>query len=456
MRPIVLGLIAAAIAAVLPAAAFADPPPGPAPKPPPISKENRDAGMKEAPKLVAAANLPCDVADARFIGTTQEPKLKQPSKFYEVACKGSMGFIIVDRGTGQPGWAACPEQSRVDATGKPYLGGCYLPENMDDNAAIAPFVAATKIPCTPQKVRGIGHTQQADYFEVLCQSGHGYILQTSAPPKPDQPVQMLPCLFYTDAASLLSCKLTTRESQLALIDQLAAQTGKCQVKDRRYILTTPKYDNYYEVACQDGKGYVLHESPDGKLAEAPIDCAVADQIGGGCTLTNARQAQTEERALYSDLSKKAGFACDVAKYGPINVDMPGHEVVELACSNRPDGAIGIFPTDPNTPGLIYDCAHAEVAAYRCSFTEASASYGKLTDDLKKLGKTSCAVSGEQSVGISDDHLLGYLEVACADGNPGYIVSYNLPAMTPKEAIACAFAKNINGGCQLPTNKPKGG
>ena len=37
-----------------------------------------------------------------------------------------------------------------------------------------------------------------------------------------------------------------------------------------------------------------------------IECAVADGIGGGCTLTNARQAQTDQDALYAKLAHAAG------------------------------------------------------------------------------------------------------------------------------------------------------
>jgi hypothetical protein len=451
MRPIVLGLIAAAMAAILPAAAVAATPTSPAPKPPEITKDARDQGMKAAPKLLAALNLPCQVSDARLIG--QDPKTKQT--YYEVACKAAMGYILVDRGAGKaPIWQDCVDQEKVDAQGKVNGAACYLPGNSaDPKTQLAPFVAATKVACDVTQARGIGHSDEADYFEVGCQNGRDYVLKTSAPASLDKPAQLITCLAYANTP--ISCKFSTSDAQLAVADQLAAQSGKgCQVTNRRYMLTAQDFSNYWEVACQNGKGYVLREDASGKLGDT-IDCAVADQIAGGCTLTNARQSQTEEASLYSNLAKKAGFACDVSKYGPINANLPGREVVELACSNRPDGAIAIFPANPAEVGQVFDCAHSELAGYRCSFTEASAAYPKLTSDLTKLGKTSCAVSGERTVGVSDADHLGYLEVACADGNPGYVVSYNLPAMTPKEAIACGFARDINGGCQLPTNKPKG-
>jgi hypothetical protein len=181
---------------------------------------------------------------------------------------------------------------------------------------------------------------------------------------------------------------------------------------------------------------------------SPIDCAVADNIGGGCTLTNSREAETEQAGLYSKLAHNAGFACDVSKYGPIAANIPNHEVVELACSNRPDGGIGIFPA--TGAGQVDNCALAELAGFRCSFTKPDAAYPLLTADLKKLGKDSCVVSGERIMGTTPDKL-GYVEVACADGNPGYVMSYTLANLQVKEAVACTFAKDVAGGCTLPTN-----
>jgi hypothetical protein len=84
---------------------------------------------------------------------------------------------------------------------------------------------------------------------------------------------------------------------------------------------TPTGSNYFEVACQEGKGYMFEQKPDGSVG-AGIDCAVADNIGGGCTLTNSRAAETAEAALYSKLAHAAGFACDVSKYFPFDTAPP--------------------------------------------------------------------------------------------------------------------------------------
>jgi hypothetical protein len=424
-------------------------------KPPQITSEARNAGKKAAPALIQAANLPCQMSDARFIGQAQDPKTKATTKYYEVACGTAIGYILVDHGQGQPpSWATCLDQAKVDpTTGKANGAACFLPDNSDDKAKLAPYIAATKVACDPTNVRGIGHGARASYFEVACSNGRGYVITASSPPRPDQPVQMVTCLAY-ESAPQLACKLSDPKAQLAEVDNLVAQSGKaCQVKDKRYILTAQDMSNYYEVACTDGKGWVLQQGADGKLVQA-IGCDAAGGIGGGCTLTNAREAETQQAGLYTRLAQAAGFNCTVSKYSPFNVNVPGHEVVELACSNRPDGAVAIFPASSAEKAAVYDCAHSELEGYRCSFTPADAALPHLTDDLRKLGKTSCAVSGEKVVGTTAEQT-GYIEVACADGNPGYMISYQLPSMTPKEATACSISKEIAGGCTMPANAKHG-
>jgi hypothetical protein len=448
---LVAGAVATAAQAAAPAA-------GAAAKPPEITKEQRDAGMKAAPALVQASGVPCTVADARMIGATPpDPKTKEVSTYYEVACKGALGYVLVDHGKGQPpSWAACPDQAKVDpVSGKPNGAACFLPGNADDKAALAPYVAKSGVPCTVANVRGVGHSAKSAYFEVACTNGRGFVMTTSSPPSLDQKVQMITCMAF-DATSPVACKLTSNDTQMGNIDALAAKSGKnCTVKQKRYVLTTEDESNYYEVACQDGKGYMLQEKADGSLGE-PIDCAVADNIGGGCTFTNSRQAQSDEVALYSKLAHNAGYNCDVSKYSPFDVSLPGREVVELACSNRPDGAVAVFPASSGAGAKaeVYDCAHSEVAGYRCGFTKADAALPTLTADLRTLNKTSCVVSGERFIARTTTNQ-GFIEVACSDGAPGYIIEYTSQPLAPTRATPCVQAQEIEGGCTMPQNQKKG-
>jgi hypothetical protein len=92
--------------------------------------------------------------------------------------------------------------------------------------------------------------------------------------------------------------------------------------------------------------------------------------------------------------------------------------------------------------------------YRCSFTKPDAAFPRLTADLKGLGKGSCTVSGSRIIGQTATQ--GFVEVACSDGLPGWVMAYPLGQTTPKpaELLSCLQAKGVGGGCKLPTNTTK--
>ena len=436
--------LALALAAFLPSAALAASKPAAAA---PITKEQRTKGMADAPALITAAGLDCQLADARFIGESSDPKTKAKSSFYELACSNNEGVILDKTSDPAPAVFTCMEVAAPGADGKPNSLQCALPGNADPKAGLLPYIAKSGKTCTPDKVRPIGHSASKTVFELACHEGTGFVLVTSSPPRLDKDVEVDPCISF-DPNGNIKCELTDRNAQLAVVDKLAALSGKsCTVKDRAYVGATKDGSAYYEVACQDGKGYVLEQAANGSL-EKTIDCANADFLNGGCKLTDARQAKTEQAGLYSSLAKKAGFNCDVSGYAPLPTSGDGKEVVELSCSNQAAGGIGFFPA--SGAGTVVDCAHAELVGYRCSLTKMSAAYGALTADLRALGKTSCTVSNARAVGVTADKH-GFTEVACSDGLQGYMIDYTLSPVTAKSVIICTEAKGIAGGCTLPGN-----
>lgn len=441
MKSIGMGLIAALAMVVLaPAGAQA------APKKDAMqavmAAKYKERGKAEAPAIVQAAGIGCNISDATFIGEDK----KQGMTFYEVACGDGMGFVLLNKADGsKPQAFTCLETSKPNADGTPNSLTCQLPGNANPLSALAPFVAKAGTPCVIEKARAIGQGQKSAYFEVACQGGAGYIMVTSSPPDVSQGVQMNTCLAYEPGGNLY-CELTDRAAQLAPIDALVAKANRgCTVKDRRYVLSSKEGANYYEVACADGKGYMVQEAKNGSL-ERIIDCGSADFVGGGCTLTDSRASQTEQSALYSKLATKAGFNCDVAKYAPLPAS-GAKEVVELQCKNRPDGGIAVFTANG---GKVYNCVLAELEGFRCSFTKKDLVYPKLTAALKDFGKGSCVVSDARIIGKTTDE--GFVEVACSDGLPGWVIGYPNGGDNPKELLSCLQAANIGGGCKLPTNR----
>ena len=444
MRPFAIGLTAALAVAVLVPAAVLSAPKDAKPAAAAVDAKSRETGMKEAPPLMAQTTIACQVSDARLIGADK----KTSTSYYEVACQEGMGYAIVAKKDAAPQAFNCLETGQVGADGKESGLKCLLPANVDPKQGLKPYLAKASAACDLQNARAIGTGNNNSFFEVACKGGAGYIVQVPVPMKLEGTVANS-CLLYDETGNI-SCKLTDRATQLQVVDTLAAAANNgCAVKDKRYILTT-KSDNYFEVSCQDGKGYVLQQTlASGALART-IDCANAPG-GAECTLTDTRAAKTEQAGLYTSLAKKAGFDCKVESYGLFPSNDPKKEVVELKCSNRPDGGIGMFsPTD----NRVYDCLFSELNGFRCSYTKPTAVFPRLWSDLKGYGKGSCEVSDARVIGRTETD--GFIEVACADGLPGWVLAYplNAPAPKPKELLSCLQAKSVGGGCKLPTNIKK--
>ena len=440
MRRIGWGLAAALCAAVLAPAVVISAPKGAAP----VSDAQRKQGMAEAPAVVQAAGLNCQVSDARFIGKSKDPKTKAETSFYEVACGSNMGFVLQAATGAPPAAFSCIEMAQPP--GQPAKEGaitCVLPGNADPKAQLAPLLTSAGVQCLPEKARGIGQTKTNTILEVACQGGSGYVLIASAPLDTTKPAEAQNCLNFDESGGNVKCELTDRATRLAVVDTLAKQANNgCVVKDRRFIGNAKDGSDFFEASCQDGKGYIFKVSK-GQLAQT-WGCAQAQGILGGCTLTDARQASAEQAATYTKLARAAGSNCDVEKYA-VFPPRPGStdEAVELVCKDG-SGAVGLFPATGK--GQVLDCGHALALGFKCS-QGSDRGFASLTADLKKHGKTTCTVSDARISGQTAKGTV-MVEVACADGLKGYMIEYNTkPTVTAIGASGCAFA----GGCQLKGN-----
>jgi len=435
MRLKAFGLMAAmVIASLIPATVIAA-----SKKAPDVPAAARKQGMAEAPGVVEAMGLGCKVTDARFVGKSVDPKTKAASSFYEVDCEQGIGLILQAAKDQPTSTFTCIEANTIPPGAKTAPLPCILPGNLDPKADLAPYFQKAKTQCTPADARGIGQTKTNTLLEVACQEGPGYILVAGAPMDLSKDVEAQNCLAYDDTQGNVKCILRDKASRLAVLDQYvtAAKNG-CVIKERRFVGTTKDGSNYFETSCEDGKGYIYHVNPAGQLA-MNIDCAKAQSLLGGCTLTDARQAATEQAGLYTRLAGSAGSTCQVETYAvfPAKGDT---EVVELLCKDG-KGAIGMFPGSGK--GQVVDCGHAPLAGYRCSLSK-DKGYESLTADLRKMEKKECTVSNSGAVGKMTNGNLA-LEVACSDGLPGWVIEYN-PSLTPVNVTGCKFTT-----CKLPGN-----
>jgi hypothetical protein len=434
MRPVRLGLLAALLAAFLaPAAAMAQKKGDAGP----YNAAQLKRGAAEGADAAQAAGINCQVAGAAWVGSTKEDKkTNTPERnLYEVACTGSMGFMVqVDKGG-----AAMPFSCLESMSG----AACKMAENQNSVALFQQALAKNGATCDVANVRLIGQvpTAQAVYMEALCKQGTGYVVKTSMPLDLAKPIKAEDCLIYDIAETNVKCTLADKAARLLIVDKFASAAAPavaCTLKDRRFIGPLKDGTIAYEAACDTGKGYVL--KVDSKGSVASIECAKAPTL---CELSDARQAMTEQAGLYTNLAKAAGSSCVVESYA-VFPPQAGQEVLELTCKDGSE-VVGVFPA--RGAGKVYDCGHALVAGFRCA--PGKLDYSPLTADLKKLGKADCVVS-EVQLRAKSSKGNPQIEVACADGLPGYVVEYKDPA-TPLEALGCALA-----GCGLEANKKKKG
>jgi hypothetical protein len=442
MRPIGLGLIAALIVAVLAPAAVNSAPKGS----PPISEAARKQGMAESPAIVTAAGLPCQVSDARFIGKAAEDRKKgtPAQNYYEVACgPNAMGYVLQSSPGVAPVVFSCIEADTPPEPGKPPAAPCVLPGNADPKAALGAALATQKIQCVPEAARGIGQSKTNTYMEIACQGNVGYVIVASAPFDASKKIEAQNCLNFDSGDGNIKCTLGNAAARLAVVDAYATAAGNgCAVKNRRFVGTSTEGANFFEVSCQDGKGYMYKIAPTGSLAQS-YECAKAQGVLGGCQLTDARQAATEQAGLYTRLAKAAGSTCVVSKYA-IFPAPAGEDIVELVCEDG-NGGVGFFRSGANKSEVL-DCGHALVAGFRCGLNKAGAGYDALTADLRKFDLKTCVVSSSRlAAKTTKGNLL--LEVGCSDGLKGYMIEYSPSPMTAVSATSCAFA----GGCKLPGN-----
>ncbi len=450
MRAFAIGLAAAMCAAVLlPTAALAAKPAAPAAI---GDAKSHQQGMTDAPGLIQQTGISCTPVDANYAGQgkTKDANGKEnTTKVYELACQEGLGYVIMAPSDGPPNAFDCLAMSiNKPVPGQPdkHSVYCLLPQNAEPLAGIQPLVAkAGASDCMVNQARYMGSSPDGkmDQYEVGCANGRAFVLQNPRAGA-TQKLAALDCLNLKigDCPTYLP-----KDRFLALMGTLAAPASRpCQITDARWMGSTPSGQSYYEIACTDEKaGYVLQVSAQ-RQYEKSYDCARATALGGGCILTAAAAAETQEVSTYTGLAKSIGYSCNVKSYHSFGTDSSGREVVELACADHPDGAIAMLPVDKGQKGEYMNCARAEAHQLHCSLTQPADNYAKLSSEISATGK-SCQVTNARGVGTGatgDD----YVEVSCT-GRSGAFIEFAPGTDSVKSLIPCVEAKGIGGGCKLP-------
>ena len=405
-----------------------------------ITKEQRDKGMKDAPGVVQKAGVTCAVTDAFYLGASSAKAGKQD--VYEVACQQGLGYVLL------AGAAKTTAIDCIAATEQPTLA-CKLPGNADPKLGLKGDITSAGVTCTPTKARYLGANATTSVYEVACQEGPGFLLQASVPGVTPPSVVAVPCLQTEGSA--ITCTLTDKAQSEAMLTGLVGKAGKtCQISGEHFLGNDTKSgDAYYEVGCGSQPGFILAATKAGGFDKL-IDCAHA-QAFGGCKLTDSTLAMAQQSTVYTQQAKAGGFDCTVSKFRPIGMDSSGGDVVELACSNRPDGVVAVFPKAADHRPQFIDCVKSgEFGANgACQLSSPAPIYAKYSAALAAKNRGSCTVSGARYIGQSPGGS-NFIETACTDGKPGWVIEFS-PSDQVRSLLSCGQAKAAGMACQLPTN-----
>lgn len=407
------------------------------------SKEDIAKGKAAAPGLIQAAGARCAVGDAAFRGTGAAAKKKVD--IYETACTDGPGYLFIKtEGVDKP--AAYPCLAVADQGTR-----CVLPANADQKPGLAKLAQAAGRTCAVSEAKYVGtsSTSGETFYELACGGAGGFRLgvPASASAAPDA----------TDCLAMLGtsqpCTLTTKAQALAGLQPLVKASARtCAISDGRYIgASDATKQTYYEVACGSAPGFVLATDTSTGSFKSVMSCSAATGLDGGCKLTSSTQVAAEDNARYTRLAAAAGFPCQVNRTHSIG--MSGQrEVVELACSNRPDGAFGLFPTSGTEAAQIIDCVKATGTLQQaCTLTQPDALYARYSAALVAKGRGSCKVTGARYIGVAGGGG-DVIETACSDGKPGWVIYFAKGQDTAvSQLLSCGQSSAEGRPCKLPTN-----
>ena len=451
MKLLRIGFVAAVMMAFAGHALAAD-----APK---IDPAMRTQGMKEAPPVVEAAALGCTISDALFVGSGSANVNGKDidSKVYEVACKEGLGyFIIAPKGTAPQVFDCLSLKSIADAAAKGGKAGigqtCKLPDNLDPKRGLEPLLAKANVPsCTVTNAKYIGSSaaEGISIFETRCANGHGYLL-TSPNASSKHALSANDCA-ESDLFGI-KCEFTSAQEIKQQLMALpgASNPSACTPSDARWVITAVGGDRYYEIACTDGKsGYMFQADLTGKVKQV-IPCANAEQLAGGCTLTNVSVARTEQASLYTGLSTKMGYPCTVTKYQSLNLEgsPPHREIVELACKEHPGSVWTLIPTEGGDATEM-NCVRAESISFpSCKLTPITDTYLDLGSKIQSKGKTCAVTNARYMKGVTDQKGDDFVEVACG-GGAGMVIAYTTaPIEKVLDVFDCKETAGTTRACKL--------
>jgi hypothetical protein len=142
--------------------------------------------------LLQALQISCEVSDAKLvIAGTRRPisgGKEQETRVYEVACMGSIGYLLETVGKDMPIGISClsAEEARAAdvAKNKEPSFFCKLPANTNVYAMVSSMILAgvgAQCDVGTLQLYGRSESTHSEYSEVACKDGNGFLLRIAQP-----------------------------------------------------------------------------------------------------------------------------------------------------------------------------------------------------------------------------------------------------------------------------------
>lgn len=227
----------------------------------------------------------------------------------------------------------------------------------------------------------------------------------------------------------------------------AVQSAKlsCQLKDARFIgeAADPKTkakSKFYEVACDNGMGYVIQAPASG--APLALSCL---QTPKGSSVQCILPANSDPKAALAPTLSKAGVQCTPTDARFIGASET-NSVLEVACQGGAGYVlIGSYPFDPTKPAQAQNCLNfdEQQGNVKCTLTDRATRLAAV-DQYAKAANNGCVVADKRFIGSAQSGS-DFYEAKCQDGK-GFV--YEVKGGVLKQTIGCAQAQGILGGCTL--------
>ena len=226
--------------------------------------------------VVAQAKRQCDVNNARMVG--QNPATK--NSIVEIGCSNGPGFLAETAGNGA--FVRALDCDKVQGVTCQFTDVSTL--QAANQAALMTRVRNAGLgDCTPGQVRVIGAEAKSgrEVVEVSCSNrpyGAIAILGSQVSPR----AEVYDCLFAPRWAG--ECTLTQASAAYPRVSSALRLRGKnpnCSITNARWMGVTPQAENWFEIACQDGRSFLIDYRGNGQVASM-LTCREGAGIGGGC------------------------------------------------------------------------------------------------------------------------------------------------------------------------------